>query len=469
MNKLTLILDQGTHATRALAFDARGQVQSAAHCPVTLNRISHDRVEQDAEEIVASVNQVLADITAVAQPSRRKFIQAGLATQRSSVVAWDRVSGEALSPVLSWQDRRAADWLAGLEKYTPTIKAKTGLPLSPHYGASKLRWLLDHVPAVQAAWRHGRLVFGPLASFLLFHLLEEHPLLVDHANANRTQLWQLESRNWDADLLALFGIPEELLPVCRPIEFPYGRLARLGVPLTAVNGDQNAAVYALGQPERDTAVVNLGTGAFILVSTGQQLIHHPTLLAGLTASSASGGEYTLEGTVNGAGAALTWAQKQWNLPDIPRHLDDWLAQAEDPPIFLNSIGGLGSPFWRSGPEPAIVGDGEPRLRAAAAAESILFLVQVNLDEMRAAGVEISKIRVSGGLAQSDQMCQRLADLSGCGVYRPQDTEATARGIAWLAAGRPSHWPELQPGKQFDPQPNPALVDRYWRFRELINR
>ncbi|HFQ93720.1 MAG TPA: hypothetical protein ENK32_06905, partial [Anaerolineae bacterium] len=393
--------------------------------------------------------------------------QGGLASQRSSVAAWDRETGEPLAPVISWQDRRAADWLTQFVEYTPIIKEKTGLPLSPHYGASKLRWLLDNGPAVQQARQDGRLAFGPLASFLLFHLLRDKPFLADHANANRTQLWHIDYRDWDPWLLDLFGISGELLPTCRPIVHEYGRMALADVPVTAVNGDQNAAVYALGRPERDTAVINLGTGAFVLVSTGRRRVSHPALLTGLTSSNAFVGEYTLEGTVNGAGSALSWAGEQWGIPDIPTHLDEWLTRPEEPPIFLNSIGGLGSPFWRPGPEPAIVGEGEPWQRIVAVAESILFLVQINLDEMRAAGATVRRIHVSGGLAQADNLCQRLADLSGCPVYRPQVTEATARGAAWLATGRPSHWPELQPGKQFVPRPNAALTDRYWRFRELM--
>ncbi len=467
MNPLTLIIDQGTHATRALAFDADGQVRAAAHCPITLRRLNADRVEQDAAEIAASLRQVVSEILAddVVRPTG--IAQAGLASQRSSVAAWDRETGEPLAPVISWQDWRAADWLAQFAEYTPIIREKTGLPLSPHYGASKLRWLLDNVPAVQQARLDDRLAFGPLASFLLFHLLHDKPLLADHANANRTQLWHIDYRDWDPWLLDLFGISGNLLPACRPIVHEYGRMALADVPVTAVNGDQNAAVYALGQPDRDTAVINLGTGAFVLISTGRRRVSHPALLTGLTSSNAFVGEYTLEGTVNGAGSALSWAGEQWGVSDIPAYLDEWLARPEEPPIFLNSIGGLGSPFWRPGPEPAIVGQGEPWQWLVAVAESILFLVQINLDEMRAAGAAVRRVQVSGGLAQADNLCQRLADLSGCPVYRPQMTEATARGTAWLAAGRPSHWPELQPGKHFDPRPDKALADRYWRFRELM--
>lgn len=463
---LTLIIDQGTHATRALAFDGDGRIQATAYHPITLNRLTADRIEQDAVEIAASMHQVVAEIMANPAVQQMGVAQAGLATQRSSVVAWDRETGEPLAPLLSWQDRRAADWLAQFEVHIPDIKARTGLPLSPHYGASKLRWLLDHVPAVQQAQRNGRLALGPLASYLLFHLLDGNPLLVDHANASRTQLWDIDTRDWSPWLLGLSGLSGELLPACRPIVHEYGAMAG-GIPVTAVNGDQNAAVYSLGQPQPGTAIINLGTGAFVLLPTGAKRVRHPPLLSGLASSDMQSGDYTIEGTVNGAGAALSWAAEQWNISDITANLDEWLRQVESPPIFLNTIGGLGSPFWRPGPEPVIVGEGDERQKVTAVAESVLFLLQANLDEMSDLGLNIRRLQISGGLANSSALCQRLADLTGKPVYRPLETEATARGAAWLAAGRPSHWPELEQGVQFEPKANPGLKERYGRFRELI--
>lgn len=463
----TLIIDQGTHATRAFAFDEDGRIRASAYAPLALNRLSADKIEQDAAEIINSVHQVVQNVLANETVRRQGVAQAGVATQRSSVVAWDRNTGDPLAPMLSWQDRRAAGWLSRFDDQAQAIKERNGLPLSPHYGASKLRWLLDNVPAVQQAHQEQRLAFGPLASFLLFHLLQDRPCLVDQANAARTQLWHIDSRDWDPWLLDLFGVPPSLLPRCLPIVSEFGVMQTAAIPVTAVNGDQNAAVYSLGQPPPGTAIVNLGTGAFVLMPTGAERVRHPQLLSGLASSDAQAGDYTLEGTVNGAGAALSWAADEWGIPDVTQNLDDWLQRPATPPIFLNSIGGLGSPFWRPGPEPALIGDGEPWQWVVAVAESILFLLQANLDAMKAAGLTAERIQISGGLARSDALCQRLADLAGTLVYRPMETEATARGAAWLAAGRPSHWPELEPGTQFEPQPNSALVHRYQHFRQAI--
>ncbi|MBC2709648.1 MAG: hypothetical protein HGJ94_01125 [Desulfosarcina sp.] len=465
---MILVIDQGTHATRAMALDDTGHIRVSAFCPVALRRQGPDRVEQDADEIAASMQTVIQEVLAHPDVVRTGVCCAGLATQRSSVVAWDRRNGNALAPLLSWQDRRCAKWLKQFAPFAEKIKRLTGLKLSPHYGAGKLRWYLDHVAAVSQAQSDGRLAFGPLASFLLFHLLREKPLLVDHANASRTQLWNLQTRNWDPWLLDLFGIPIKQLPHCRPICHDYGRLDAADIPLTAVNGDQTAAVFALGRTRPKTAIVNMGSGAFILLPTGKKMVYHPLLLSGLARSGEKWAEYIVEGTVNGAGSALDWAAARWNLPDIKRHLPAWLATDEPPPVFINTIGGLGSPWWRPGPGPALIGRGEPWQKAVAVAESILFMLQANFETMCASGLSVSQIQISGGLAYMDGLCQRLADLTQRPVYRPAETEATARGLAWLASGALQNWPKPGRGRRFKPQANNSLAARHRRFRQELD-
>jgi len=464
---LTLVIDQGTFSTRALALNKAGKILTSASRNVTLKGHGTELVEQDANEIIASVREVVQTVLGNSRVRRLGVSCAGLATQRSSVVAWDKRTGEPLGPLLSWQDRRAAEWLSGFNVHADKIREQTGLQLSPHYGASKLRWYLDHLPAVKRAMHEGSLAFGPLASFLLFHLLQDQPLLVDHANASRTQLWNLQSRDWDPWLLDLFGVPLEALPLCRPICHNYGVLRTAAIPMTAVNGDQTAAIYSLGNPRPDTAIVNIGTGAFILIPTGAKIIRQPALLSGLARSTKDWGEYIIEGTVNGAGAALDWAAKQWDLPDISTHLSTGFSRQDEPPLFINTIGGLGSPWWQPGPPATLLGNGEPWQRAVAVAESILFMLQANLEAMGETGLAVTQLQVGGGLARFDGMCQRLATLTQLPVYRPAETEATCRGIAWLAAGFPRRWPKPGRGRVFKPKVNQALNRRYSRFRQIL--
>jgi glycerol kinase len=466
--RLTLVIDQGTHATRAILFDKRGQERFVAMRPVALHRLDSDHIEQDGAEIIASMQAVLNEALGSDVARAGKIEAAGLATQRSTIALWDRESGRTFGPLLSWQDRRAADSLIPLADREPEVRERTGLPLSPHYGASKLRWSLDHFPGARDALAEKRLAYGPLAAFLLWHLLDGSPELVDDANANRTQLWNITTRDWDPWLLALFDLPADPLPACRPIRYPYGLIADTDIPLAVVNGDQNAAVYGQGAPQPGTAIVNLGTGAFVLAPTGRELIRHPALLSGITNGDETGADYTIEGTVNGAGAAVAWAGQQLGIPHPAQKLNGWLQESPNPGLFLNSIGGLGSPWWQPGPDAAWTDPDEDTAgHIAAVAESILFLIQANLDAMRAAGLDLRRIQISGGLANADNLCQRLADLSGLPVYRPQQREATARGTAWLAMGQPSDWGDGESGDRFEPGRAPGLHERYHRFIDLI--
>ncbi len=464
----TLAVDQGTHATRAMLVDNRGAVAASRFVPVSLRRRGRDRVEQDPEEIADSLHTVVQDLLSCRRVRSREITAAGLATQRSSIVAWDKRNGKALSPVLSWQDHRRAAWLHRLRPHAEKIKVLNGLTLTPYYGASKMRWCLERLPEVRRALKGGYLVMGPLSSFLIFRLLKANPVVVDHANAQRTQLFSLKRLDWDPWLCSLFGVPPEVLPRCLPVCQDYGTLKAAGIPLAAVNGDQAAAFFSLGSPARKTAVVNIGSGAFVLRSTGYRLIMEALLLSGIADSSASTTRYVLEGTVNGAGSALVWAQKQWSLPDLEKHLPSWLGQSGEIPIFLNTIGGLGSPWWRTGVPAEIIGPDAPWQIAVGVVESILFMLMANLERMALTGGTFERIQVSGGLSRYDGVCQRLADLTQLSVYRPAETEATVRGIAWLALARPTRWPKPGRGKRFQPRSNAGLRERYRKFRSLMD-
>ncbi len=466
---LILAIDQGTHSTRAVIFDSQGRALVMAQQAVDLQVLDSTRVEQSPRQILSSMQQVVAEVLRNPAIDSGRVCKAGLATQRSSVLAWTRDKGDALSPVLSWQDRRAAAALPALPQHGEDIRRATGLRLSPHYGASKLHWLLASQPEVAAAESQQNLVMGPLASYLLQHLLAAAPVVVDDANASRTLLWNLASRNWDDSLLQLFGIPRRVLPECRPIVHDYGVTARDGIPLHAVNGDQTAALYAQGMPAEKTITVNIGTGAFVLLPVTDPGSCPKGLLAGLSRSNLQYCDYYAEGTVNGAGAALEWAAQRYRAQDWPAQMPGWLEQVTAPPVFLNSVGGLGAPWWHTGPEPRFLTEPEsPAAAMAGVLESILFLVQVNIDLLRTMEPGVETVRISGGLARLDGLCQKLADLGGLVVQRQKQTEATARGIAWLAAGGPAGWSNEGGGKTFIPVKDEKLQDRYKRFIEILD-
>jgi glycerol kinase len=462
---LYLALDQGGHASRALVFDSRGATVARALREVREFQPQPDWVEQDPDELVGSLTEAIREVEREIGDRAKHIAAAGLATQRSSIVCWDRISGDALSPVLSWQDRRAHEWLAHFAPHAGAIHATTGLMLSAHYGASKLRWCLDHLPRVAAAAADKRLAMGPLASFLAFRLTEERALVTDPANAARTLLWNLETFDWDPGLLHLFDIPRALLPDCVPTRFGFGRLAGgHRPPLTLVTGDQSAALFAYGTPRAANAYVNIGTGAFVQRIAGAAPGRPPRLLTGIVLRDTGETVYTLEGTVNGAGAALAWAEAELGLENVAERLAEWLERAGEPPLFLNGVGGLGAPFWVADFESRFVGEAEPEQKIVAVAESIVFLVQANLDEFRKLAAPLEGIIASGGLAGVDALCQRLSDLSGLPLHRPVEHEATARGLAWLLAGKPRDWPEPDFGAWFKPRANAGLRARYGRWR-----
>jgi glycerol kinase len=460
-----LAIDQGGHASRALVFDDLGQVVSRGLREVGERRPAPGWVEQDPEEIVTSIRAAVADAVG---PLHAMSLAVGMATQRSSIVCWDRTTGEALSPVVSWQDRRAHRWLEALAAHADRIHARTGLRLTAHYGASKLRWCLDHLPGVRDALGRGRLSFGPLAAFLAFRLLAERPLKVDPANASRTLLWSLQDLDWDPELLDLFGIPPDALPACVPTRDDYGDLADVpGSRLSILTGDQSAALFALGAPDARTAYINLGTGAFVQCLAGSGPRSTPGLLTSIALQEGREATYTLEGTVNGAGSALASVAREIGVTGYEDRLSEWLDRASSPPLYLNAVSGLGSPWWVPVLESRFVGEGEPWQKMAAVAESIVFLVCVNLECMASSGLRFERILATGGLAWNDALCQRLSDLSGLTLDRPAEHEATARGTAFLLAGRPATWPDPAPPTRFLPREHPDLAVRYRRWRQAL--
>jgi glycerol kinase len=472
----TLAIDQGTHSTRAVIFDESGHVLAQDAKRISIHRFDPDRVEQDGEEILASVRTVIESVLnhSGIQPALVK--QAGLASQRSSVIAWDRNSGQALSPVLSWQDQRSSAWLAQFAQFAPEIRKRTGLRLSPSYGAGKIHWLLANMPEVKNARNSSSLMIGPLVSYLIYHLVGNGEYLVDEVNASRTMLWNLNERQWDPWILDQFGIEKSLLPSAVPVCFNYGNLRDTAIALTAVNGDQSAALYANGNPDPDKLLVNIGTGAFVLLPlTRDKFLQLPEsfpVLKGLSMSGVGEDQYYVEGTVNGAGAAIAWIEQHKAIQVNPETLKDWFGSVISPPLFVNTVGGLGTPWCQAGPEPVFVGHEIDDIEASSAylsvIESILFLIQLNIDLVRPANSNIKGINLSGGVSRMDEFCQRLANLSCYRVFRANDPEATARGIAWQSAGCPDFWHSVA-GEYFEPVTDQPLLQRYAEFRRIMQQ
>lgn len=464
--QLFLTLDQGGHASRAIVFNGKGELIAETYQDIQVQHPRADFVEHDPAELWQSIEHTLHEIVAKLGPQATDIAAAGLATQRSNIVCWHRQTGEALSPIISWQDRRNFEWLKQFKPRAEEIHKTTGLFLSPHYGASKLRWCLEHYPALSDALAEGMLCMGPMASYFIFKLTGGEQFLADVVNASRTQLWSLHTNDWDPALLKLFDIPLQVLPPCQPTAADFGQIqvGDLTIPLTLVSGDQSAAMFAYGAVQPDTAYINTGTGAFVSRPSGPLKIYGRRLLTSVINQSAEETQYVLEGTVNGAGSALSWLEEEYHVRDIESNLPGWLEEIKAPPLFFNGISGLAAPFWIADfPTRFNRADCSHAEMAVAVIESIVFLLCANLAEMRKLSSPPEQIQLTGGLAVLDGLCQRLADISGLPVYRPEECEATARGVAWLLAGQPDVWPENTPGIWFKPANHPDLDERYQQW------
>lgn len=456
-----LAIDQGGQSSRAILFDGNGIVVDQSQFPVPTQRRGVDVVEQGAEDLLHSVQRAIRNVI-YRSPGPIKY--AGLATQRSNVVCWERDTGKPLSPVISWQDRRNADWLARLRLDEADIRHRTGLMPSPHYGASKLRWCLDNLPSVQQATNKGNLAMGPLASFLCARLLDGQPFVSDPANASRTLLWNYLEGDWDRTLLRIFDVSREMLPKVCETTAHFGNLKDTGIALTACTGDQSAVPFAWSEPGVDTVFVNAGTGAFVLRELPAGPQHFPGLPCSVLLFRDGRMRYAVEGTINGAGSALEWlsgkvGQQAESLIEVRNGLE--------PPLFLNGISGLGSPYWQPEFPSRFVGHGGHEAKARAVLESIVFLITVNLDVMQEALPQPRHIVLTGGLSKISHLGQMLANLTQMPVLKPPFVEATARGVVRLAMGSHKSWPDEEPSILFKPADDPSLHRRFAKWKSLM--
>ena len=464
---LYLVLDQGGQASRALIFDDYGE--SLAHSRVE-QKTDINRANLDPAMVVASLRKAAtAAISQLTLKQRTQPIRAALICQRSACLCWDRVSGQPLSPLIGWQDRSGQATVERLKRHHTEIQRISGLTANAHTPAAKWSEMLRS-SAFKTAQQNFHLACGNLATYLMFHLCREHPFLIDRVNAARTQLYSLDTQNWSLPLCALFDIPPDYLPAIQPCLHRFGTLEIAGsrIPLKLVCGDQSTALFSNGWPCPTVLSINMGTGVFLqmplLVDTNERPI--TPLLVSPAYSDDTETIMVLEGTVNGGASAL-------NLTSLPLGLNyhasgEWRERYQPPPLFVNGIGGVGSPDWCSldsgwqGLPPF-----DPKSKVLAVAESILFMVQRNLNVMRDVGSFPGSIHLSGGLGQLDWMAQGISNLSNLNVHRFNDPEASARGAAWLLSSRSKHW-RRSPETLFMPASHSALPARFQRWSNLLH-
>jgi len=462
-----LAIDQGGSSSRVLVCDRSGKIISQGQCQVPTERCG-PVVEQNPQRLYDSVRKSMRCCLAkLSVEQRTKINSASLVTQRSSFVAINAKTKETLSNIISWQDTRAQRELELLSIDECWLSAQTGLKLSAHYGASKMKWCIENNDKVKLAASNNELLFLPLASFLVMKLTNNKTFYVDPANAARTLLLDINAICWHKEMLDIFAINQSFLPKILATNDNFGHITlskndrQDSIPLNYVNGDQSAAIFAYGQPKERELLINMGTGAFIsriLSSKLTPVIDDNALLRSIVHADDENTFFVLEGTVNGCGAAI---DKMANMLGVNKStLDDIEHLNESTPLFINTIGGLGAPYWRTDIESRFIGEGSDEEKFVAVLESIAFLITVLIELLSILPPKLESITVSGGMSNNFALCQMLADLSGYKISAPDEVEASVLGGIWWLANRPNNWlPELT-YKYYQPKKNASLKRRY---------
>jgi glycerol kinase len=488
-------LDQGTTSTRFIIFDADGR-------EVARRQLEHRQilerpgwVEHDPIEIAARVDEVVAGALRLAGVSGRDLAAVGITNQRETTVVWDRRSGQPLSNAIVWQDTRTAKAIGALEPRRRWLVERTGLPPATYFSAAKLQWLLDHVAGVREAGERGDALFGTIDSWVIWNLTggpDGGRHVTDVTNASRTQLMHLRSLTWDDELLQLFRIPRAMLPaIC-----PSSDRARFGVTRSSGAfgaevviggslGDQHAAMLGQVCFEPGEAKNTYGTGNFMLLNTGPQIVPSRSGLLTTLAyqCDADAPAYALEGSIAVTGAAVQWLRDQLGVIATAGDVEPLAASVPDADdcFFVPAFSGLFAPYWRADARGVIVGLSRFHTKAhlaRATLESICFQTRDVLDAMvRDAGVRLDVLKVDGGATVNDLLMQMQADILGVPVVRPVVSETTALGAAYAAGLATGVWPDLdslrakwQAERLWEPRWSADQREQaYARWRQAVTR
>jgi len=465
LTSYVLAIDQGTTSTRAILFRADTSIAAVAQQEFPQHFPADGEVEHEPEDLWTTTVETCRGAMRMASASARDIVAIGITNQRETTLLWERSTGRAVHRAIVWQDRRTADLCARLKAAgrEKLFAAKTGLLLDPYFSGTKLAWLLANVADAADKAARGELAFGTVDTYLLWRLTGGKVHATDATNASRTLLFDINDGRWDDGLLELLGVPKSVLPDVLDSSAAFGttdpELFGAAIPIYGIAGDQQAALIGQACFAPGMLKATYGTGCFALLNTGRTPVRSDNKLI-TTIAYQLGGErsYALEGSIFVAGAAVQWLRDGLHIVQSAAATGE-LAQAADPTqevILVPAFVGLGAPYWRPDVRGALFGLTRatgPRELAQAALESVCFqtadlLAAMNADWREAA---LKTLRVDGGMANSDWCMQRLADIIGSTVDRPQIKETTALGAAYLAG--------LHAG--FFPQPDRFLD--HWRL------
>ena len=453
--KYIIALDQGTTSTRAVLFDKSGAIVSSYGREIEQFYPAPGLVEHDAEELFFSSLRAVQRAMELAGASAYDIAALGITNQRETAIVWEKKTGRPVCNAIVWQCRRTAGRCRQLEELglTGTIRKKTGLIPDPYFSATKLEWILKNVPGARQRAERGELLFGTVDTWLVWRLTGGTVFATDYTNASRTMLFNIHTLEWDDELLELFGVPRCMLPNVLPCGGDFGVTEHGffggGIPIRGVAGDQQAALFGHLCLNEGEAKNTYGTGCFLLMNAGKRACTESGLLTTLAACVDGRPNYALEGSVFIGGAAVQWLRDGLGLISSAAETEELAERVKDSAgmYFVPAFNGLGAPYWDGsacGILSGITRGAKKEHIVRAVLEGMAYRVNDVLRAMEAAsGVTLSRLAVDGGDSANNFLMGFQADISGCEVVRPANTEVTSLGAAYIAGLSSGFWKNLE--------------------------
>lgn len=452
MAKYIMALDSGTTSNRCILFNEKGEMCSVVQKEFTQYFPKPGWVEHNAEEIWSSQLEVAQQAMGNVNATAADIAAIGITNQRETTIVWDRDSGQPVYQAIVWQCRRTSEYCDSLKEkgLTDKFRQKTGLVIDAYFSGTKVKWILDHVEGARERAERGELLFGTVETWLIWKLTKGAVHVTDYSNASRTMLFNINTLEWDGEILEEMGIPISMLPEVRPSSCVYGE-ADAGffgaqIPIAGAAGDQQAALFGQTCFQKGEAKNTYGTGCFLLMNTGEKPVFSKNGLV-TTIAWGIGGEvtYALEGSIFVAGAAIQWLRDEMQLIDSAQASEYMAQRVEDTNgcYVVPAFTGLGAPYWDQYARGTIVGitrgvNKDHIIRATL--ESLAYQVNDVLRAMEAdSGIKLSALKVDGGASANNFLMQTQANLSNAPVKRPQCVETTAMGAAYLAGIAVGYW------------------------------
>ena len=456
MKEYILALDQGTSSSRAILFDKTGQPKAVSQKEFTQIFPKPGWVEHNPKEIWSSQASVIAETISAEGINGSNIAAIGITNQRETTIVWDAESGEPIYNAIVWQDRRTSAYCDTLKKdgRADLIRSKTGLIIDAYFSATKIRWILENVPGARRKAEEGRLRFGTVDTWLIWKLTRGEVHVTDVSNASRTMLFNIHTLDWDDELLRLFGVPKSMLPQIKSSSEIYGKtkgtLFAYEVPIAGIAGDQQAALFGQMCTEPGSVKNTYGTGCFMLMNSGERPIMSANKL--LTTVAWKIGDkvtYALEGSIFVAGSVIQWLRDGLGIIRSSSEAEPLAASVPDNGgvYFVPALTGLGAPYWdqyATGTLFGITRGTKAGHIVRAALEGIAFQTMDIVNAMQKdAGITLKELKVDGGASRNNLLMQFQADILGTSVIRPQVTETTALGAAYLAGLATSYWESIE--------------------------